>query len=249
MSKITSLSLHNNNKKFSINSDDEEDDEPVIYHKHKICKAKCKICPSTLKLLKKQVNFVGKNGKHNEFGGVLEFIKDNDKKSYYFIRIDSKEKIISGKNDETDVPDGIAGYHTHPAKEYEVQKVKYAWPSGDDYIAILDRMINDNTIIHIVASIEGLYIISFSDLGIMAYKDNIFKNDKDDKKKLEHTIKYKLKLPNISEKNSINPYSYIEKVNNIDAKYKIFNVQFITWKQANTDWFELKYPFENTCNL
>lgn len=246
------LSLHNQCKKlkFSINNSADEDDDSVIeiYHKHKICKANCKICHSTLKLLKEQVNFVGKDGNHNEFGGVLEFIKDK-KKSYYFIKVDNKEKIISGKNNETDVPDGIAGYHTHPAKEYDTQKVKYAWPSGDDYIAILDRMISDGTIIHIVASVEGLYIISFSELGVMAYKDNIFKNDKGDKKKIEHSRKYKLRLPNISEKNSMDPKSYIEMINNIDDKYRVFNVQFITWNQANTKWFELKYPFENTCNL
>jgi hypothetical protein len=243
---LTLLNKHCKKFKFSISDDDDE--TTIKMHKHKICKANCKICPSTLKLLKEQVNFVSKDGKHNEFGGVLEFIKGK-KKSYYFIKIDKKEEIISGDNDETDVPDGIAGYHTHPAKEYEAQKVKYAWPSGDDYIAVLDRMINDGTIIHIVASVEGLYIISFSDKGIMAYEDSFFKNDKNDKKKFEYSRKYKLKLPSISDKDSMSPTEYIHMVNNIDDKYRVFNVQFITWKQADTQWFELKYPFENTCNL
>lgn len=242
------LDKHCKKLKFAINSDDEDDSVIEIYDKHKICKANCKICPSTLKLLKEQVNFVDKDGKHNEFGGVLEFIKGK-KKSYYFIKIDKKEEILSGKNDETDVPDGIAGYHTHPSKEYEAQKVKYAWPSGDDYIAVLDRMINEGTIIHIVATVEGLYIISFSELGIMIYENNFFKHDKGDKKKYEFSSKYKLRLPKISDKNGMTPDEYIHMVNNIDDKYRVFNVQFITWKQADTKWFELKYPFENTCNL
>lgn len=248
--KFLLLLLNNNSSKlkFAINSDDEDDSVIEIYDNHKICKANCKICPSTLKLLKEQVNFVNKDGKHNEFGGVLEFIKDS-KKSYYFIKIDKKEEIISGKNDETDVPDGIAGYHTHPAKEYESQKVKYAWPSGDDYMAVLNRMINEGTIIHIVATVEGIYIISFSELGIMIYENNFFKHDKSDERKREYSKKYKLRLPKISDENSMTPDEYIHLVNNIDNKYRVFNVQFITWEKANTEWFELKYPFENTCNL
>ena len=50
---------------------------------------------------------------------------------------------MTGDENGTNVPEGKIGFHTHPAGEYIAQNVVYAWPSGDDYQAILDKMINE----------------------------------------------------------------------------------------------------------
>jgi hypothetical protein len=213
----------------------------------KICLDICKIDDITLKTLKQQVYYVDDNGKHNEFGGALKFVKNNkSNKPDYFIVIDEKIKIMTGTDNETDVPYGESGYHTHPALEYEAQKVKYAWPSGDDYMAILDKMINEKTILHIVATKEGVYIVSFSENGII--KGTKFLKTSKNKK---YSMKYKLELPNIKNDDFITPEKYIEKINQIPDEDKIFNVQFLTWEDASNEYFKFNYPksYKKNCIL
>ena len=55
-------------------------------------------------------------------------------------------------------PRGIINYHTHPVIAYRSENAVYGWPSGEDMTQCIN-FAKDNTLVHIVFSLEGAYII------------------------------------------------------------------------------------------
>ena len=181
-----------------------------------------------------------KKGKftHHEVGGLLKIKKQSD--NVYIIDT-IKNSYITGDKNGTNVPKGKAGFHTHPAGEYTRQKVLYAWPSGDDYLAILEKMIIEGCILHMVATKEGIYVISFS--------PDLARTSKKTMKKMlknKEPLNYKFPLPSIKSKKST-PESYMSKIN----KLTLFLVQFMHWKDLEKGkYFTFYYPTtKNICKI
>ena len=216
---------------------------PIITDKS--CVSKATLSISAKDELIKLVHNAGKKNKkgkfkHHEVGGLLQLKKTS---GGYIVDI-NKSSYIDGNHDGTNVPKGKAGFHTHPAGEYVRQQVSYAWPSGDDYMAILEKMIDEECVLHIVATKEGIYIVSFS--------EELAKSDKPTMKSLlkkKATLAYKFQLPSSKEKD-ISPANYIKDLNRFENK--IFTVQFLSWDSVKKGKsFNIYYPLQKSgnCNL
>jgi len=205
-----------------------------------ICKQEAIIDPKSKKELINLVNNAGKTKKdgsfdYHEIGGLLSLTKKGDK----YVISTVKSSYMSGNNNGTNVPAGKAGFHTHPSREYVRQKVSYAWPSGDDYNSILEKMIKEDCILHIVATKEGTYCISFSPelarLSKVAWK-KMFKENK--------TKTYKFQLPGLNDTIST-PDKYIKKLKNM----KIFTVEFRYWKDLKPFTFYYPKGINGSCSV
>ncbi len=96
------------------------------------------------------------NGKTEVAGSLL--FKDYDCKGDICNKKSSKFTLINGNGNSVMTPRGIINYHTHPLVAYNSEDAVYGWPSGED----MGQCINfakSNTLIHIVFSLEGAYII------------------------------------------------------------------------------------------
>jgi len=172
---------------------------------------------------------------HHEVGGLLSLVKRNDK--YVIDTVNSS--FEDGDKNGTNVPVGIAGFHTHPKGEYKRQNVSYAWPSGDDYHAILEKMIKEDCILHIVATVEGTYCISFSPelarLSKIEWK-KMFKAKK--------ASSYKFALPQPGDLRST-PENYIDGLKNM----KIFTVEFRRWSSDKPFTFYYPRGINGSCKV
>ena len=140
-------------KKSKSKTETKIDIKPV---KDTLCKKKARLSTSAKEELTKLVHTAGSKGrrgkfKHHEVGGLLKLKSSG---SDYIVEV-NKSSYMKGDKDGTNVPEGQAGFHTHPAGEYIRQQVSYAWPSGDDYMAILEKMIKEDCVLHVVATKEG----------------------------------------------------------------------------------------------
>ena len=211
--------------------------------KDNYCESKATLTKNAQKELLDLVYNAGKKNKkgkflHHEIGGLLKIQKQTD--NVYIIDT-IKKSYITGDKNGTNVPKGKAGFHTHPAGEYERQKVLYAWPSGDDYLAILEKMIIEGCIFHIVATKEGIYVISFSpDLARASKKTmrKILKN--------KEPLSYKFPLPSVNTSNST-PELYMSKIKNLN----LFLVEFVNWNDVEKGkYFTFYYPtIKNKCKI
>lgn len=195
-------------------------------------------CSVHIQLDKKAISFLrkaskigitlNKNGKKSqkELTGELivkEVIKKNNK-FIYIIDID-EGSVRSGEEEEVDVSATRYNFHSHPQEAYIRHSVDNAWPSVTDYLGYLQ--LGNNTIFHIVATLEGVYIMSFN-----SYWGKRLK-------KIEKS--FVKKRYDIDHKRDYTPNSYVKKVNSILYKgYPIYNVQFFNWESANKV-FEVSY--------
>ena len=146
--------------------------------------------------------------------------------------VDSKS-IVEGTHDGVDVSPGHYNFHSHPCGEYKRQWVKYGFPSKDDILGILEKMCDpsDKTILHVVATLEGLYFICLS-------KELSIKDTSQIHKlcKAGEAGKYFVDLPDKNSKNGMTPKKYIQRVNKLkfkveDQSIPIYKVAFKRWKQ------------------
>ncbi len=204
----------------------------------KICMSKAKLTPDAKKELLKLIKEAGEMSmgefQHHETGGGLIGRKV---KGLWEINV-VPSSYMKGEGDGTNVPKGgklalgYANFHTHPKGEYKKQKVKYAWPSGDDYLSIMEKMYKENTILHIVATMEGFYAISLSPKVADTSKkhlESLFKS--------KSPLKYKRELPDIKNPKS-NPSKYIKDIKSI--KDPIYTVEYRSW--GNNNPFKFYFP-------
>jgi len=203
-----------------------------------ICMSKAQLSESAKGKLLDLVKNAGKMkmGKfhHHETGGGLV-----GRKADGVWQIDVvPTSYIKGEGDGTNVPKGgklalgYANFHTHPKGEYKKQKVKYAWPSGDDYLSIMEKMYKENTILHIVATMEGIYAISLS-----PKLADISKKNLESLYNSKSPLKYKRELPDIGSSKST-PSTYLKEIKNI--KNPIYTVEFRSWR--NKTPFNFYFP-------
>lgn len=199
------------------------------------CKFIFQICPYAQRVLQKLSTQAGvtlnkdKTITQKEVSGGLKIINiKNDKEVPVFILGLDNSLTVYNQEEEADISPSLYNFHTHPKKAYIHHQVKFGWPSVDDYSAYL-RSIEDNyTIFHLVASIEGVYIISLTPYYAIHLN--------------ELNISYQFIAKNYDlRKNVTSLKEYLNIVNKI--KYgdsPIFEVQFSNWHSSKI--FEVCYP-------
>lgn len=154
---------------------------------------------------------------------VVKQIVDQDNSIIYKINVDYNT-LLEGGEENVDVSGSRYNFHSHPKDAYIRHSVSRGWPSSTDFIGF--KML-DNTILHCVATLEGLYVLSFVIRKNPISKiSNKFIDDKFD----------------IDDKPSMTIEKYLKKVNNIKHRGEpIFNVQFFPWEEAGKP-FTIYYP-------
>lgn len=189
-----------------------------------------------LKNLTKESGVTLNSGKlsQKEISGGF-YIRDSIKKDGNIVfKFAVDESLLSfNKEEEADITKSRYNFHTHPFQAYIRHKVDIAWPSSSDYSAFLASYQAYNTIFHLLSSVEGVYIISF-------------------------TKEWAERLPNIEIDNNL--YNFISRVYDIPYinkspkdyckmllsekfnhdGYPVFNVQFNSWKDIKV--FKIHFP-------
>ena len=143
----------------------------------------------------------------------------------YIIKVDEKS-IVAGLKENVDVRPTRYNFHSHPHEAYIRHSVENAWPSVTDYLGY--KTLGNNTIFHIVATLEGIYILSFSPHW-GGKLDQVSESFIEKKYHIDH-------------KKGYTPEEYIDVVNNILYKgYPIYNVKYFSWEHANTV-FKVFFP-------
>lgn len=204
-----------------------------------------KPCNIYVKFSKKSINYMKKlsyigntwnNDKNNisqkEIAGSFSI---NIKRPNYYILKINKKSINHGDEEGVDIVESRYNFHTHPLTAYIKYNVELGYPSVHDYIGFMKSSVIYKTILHIVITLEGIYILSIGENSL-----NIDINKKIIKFiKNNYNIKYK-KGDRISE--------YINKINNI--KYnnqQLINLQFLSWDDSHKK-FKIHYPnYKNNC--
>jgi hypothetical protein len=191
------------------------------------CKMSARFSKKAIDLLRTAPKTMGMVGKtQREITGELypkDIIVKNGKYIYVFDVHD--HSIESGEEENVDVPVSRYNFHTHPEEAYVRHSVKNAWPSVTDYLGY--RTLGKNTIFHVVATLEGVYILSFTP----HWADKVNKIPErfiDENYEIDHKEPY-------------TPEEYTKKINSILYKGKpIYKVQYIPWKKI-TDTFSVHY--------
>lgn len=190
------------------------------------CKLYSKLSPSAIKYLKTLTTptpTLNKDGStsQKEFSGALtvgKIIKNNNK--IVFEMVEDISSVKAGVEEEVDAVWNRYNFHTHPKDAYIRNGVKNGWPSSQDYIGFFN--LNHHTIFHLVITLEGIYVISFSPEWI-------------DNKPINHNkvIKFIEKNYDIDHLENITFHQYVDEINQIKFKGSpIFIVQYIPWGNA-----------------
>jgi hypothetical protein len=185
------------------------------------CKIHARFSKNAVTFLKSastKKGMVTENGKtsQREITGEL-YPKDIEYKEGMFIHVIdvNKDSVESGEEEAVSVAPTRYNFHSHPEEAYIRHSVTKAWPSVTDYLGY--RKLGTQTIFHVVATIEGVYIISFGAhwcKNIKSVPESFVDKNYDINHKEPHT-----------------PEEYVKIVNKILYKgYPVYNVQYIGWK-------------------
>jgi len=196
------------------------------------CYLYAQLSPKAIRFLRKASDMgivIDKNGKESQKEITGELIVKNvikkDDKFVYVIDID-EGSVESGDNEDVDVSPTRYNFHSHPRQAYIRHSVNKAWPSSTDYLGY--KKLGINTIFHCVATIEGVYIMSFTSYWGKNIK-KINNNFVDSNFDIDHKEHY-------------TPEEYVKKVNNILYHgYPIYKVRFFSWDNAG-QIFKVFFP-------
>ena len=170
-----------------------------------------------------------------ERGGSLRIVNVHGKGSRRTFVIGVDEKSVQGGQLE-----GISlrpsryNFHSHPQDAYLKHSVDVAWPSLKDYMGLLT--LGNRTIFHVVATMEGLYIMSFGPHWVERLKgvSKAFVRENYD----------------VGYRRDLRPEEYARTVRAIKYKgFALFNVIYFPWGSAGT-LFTVRFKARNgTCEL
>jgi len=198
------------------------------------CMLSAKLSEKTIKYMKNLCNIgftQNKDGKisQKEIAGGM-YAKKIDDNLVHTIEIDNSS-VIHGEEFGVDIVVGLYNFHSHPRNAYKEYNVKLGWPSAQDYIGFLIASLEDDTIFHMVATLEGIYIISLS-------KEWSIKKQELNKK----VVKIIENNYNFCYKDGDTIEWYLNKINNVIYKQNpLFSVQYLSWKNSS-NIFKLPYP-------
>lgn len=190
----------------------------------KSCSLYAQFSPRALSFLRKASKMgitVNGNGEKSqkELTGELFVSNVRNQGSKFIYIIDINEgSVESGDEEDVDVLATRYNFHSHPHQAYVRHRVDKAWPSLTDYLGFLQLGIN--TIFHCVATLEGVYIMSFGPFWgrrLKTVSKSFIKKHYD----INHKEKY-------------TPLEYAHKVNKIHYKgHPIYHVEYMPWGQAD----------------
>jgi hypothetical protein len=159
----------------------------------------------------------------------------------------------------TVAPNSEKVFHTHPMVNYVVHKVLIGPPSGDDF---LESFYTFNRQFSVVVAIEGIYIFSLSEFGIMSLKNGKTVISNDVKNTLEYRDRVSYDWSTYNSDNNVDENAINDEVNkylnwfnskkNNDNNnwFNYFDVQFKKWKELdeNTE-FNIYYYNSNRIKI
>jgi hypothetical protein len=167
------------------------------------------------------------NKKQKEFTGHLHVAKIEyvDKMPVFVLDL-SEQHVVIGDNEEVDGSNEPITFHTHPREAYEKYKMKVAWPSQIDYITIYELIVRLKGICHILATLEGIYIVSLK-APVLENIQPFQEKEEDEIEKLAiHTSYPREERPKLS----LTPLEYAIGVRNDTTTP--FSVDFLEWEDG-----------------
>lgn len=194
------------------------------------CPIRIRLSKEALEYLKRTPRCHGTKDAENELTGELKISKVSPD-GIYTINI-SSDSIKEGSAENVNVSPTRYNFHSHPKKAYIRHSVELGWPSVTDYLGY--HQLGENTVCHFVATLEGLYVLSFGEYWCRHLK-NIPR-------------KFISKNFDISHKKKISAQEYVKHINSILLQGKpIYKVYFFPWEKADTV-FKIHYPpIEDAC--
>lgn len=132
----------------------------------KFCDILLKIDLDSLRFLKyltrAGVTKTSRGRSQKEFFGQFRIsdAKEENNNIVYTLTLDRKT-LISGEEEKIEASGSVYNFHSHPYQAYLKHKVKYGVPSIADYTSVY-ILSKRGTIIHFVATLEGVYAISIN---------------------------------------------------------------------------------------
>lgn len=205
-------------------------------------------CGIAVKFNEEAISFLRNASKmghsHNDDGSVSQkeisgclSVKDFSSDHIVTIGVD-KHTLELGEEENVNVKASRYNFHSHPEEAYVKYSINKAWPSIVDYLGYFS--LGNRTILHCVATLEGVYVISF-------HRDWVDDLKSVSKKFIDKTF-------DISHQLNYTPEEYVKKVNSIIYKNKklgksgkIFNLQYLPWNNIRSV-FKVVYGKEGlTC--
>jgi hypothetical protein len=205
-------------------------------------------CGISVKFNDDAITFLRKASKmghsHNDDGSVSQkeisgclSVKEFSSDHIATIGVD-KHTLELGEEENVNVKASRYNFHSHPEEAYVKYSINKAWPSIVDYLGYF--ALGNRTILHCVATLEGVYVISF-------HKDWVDDLKSVSKKFIDKTF-------DISHQLNYTPEEYVNNVNSIvytNKKLKksghIFKLQYLPWDRIKTV-FKVVYGKEGlTC--
>ena len=137
-----------------------------------------------------------------------------------------KSSIVYGEEDEITTTGSLYNFHSHPHNAYVMYGAKYGVPSLSDYIAVYTLCRAQNTIVHFVATLEGLYVNSINP------KSNICKLP------LKEGVKFVKKNLRYNEGHNIEDLDHYMKYVNSKG---VFRVDLIPWKKVSEKSISIEF--------
>jgi len=186
------------------------------YKSAQSCFLYAKLSPQAVEYLKSTSTM----GQNREFTGelIVKQVSNLNGRFVYTIDVD-KQSVGSGSEEDVNVTATRYNFHSHPEEAYIRHSVEKAWPSLTDFLGY--HTLGTDTIFHCVATLEGLYIMSFS-----AYWG----------KRLKQLPKaFIQKHFDIDSSEDYTPAQFVQKINRITKNnHPIFILYFFPWKKATT---------------
>lgn len=198
------------------------------YNSSNYCKLQAKLSKKAVKYLKsvsKIGSTINKDGviTQKELAGRL-VVGVVRKDLVYELEVD-RTSIVYGEEEQVDLVGGLYNFHSHPQEAYDRHKQTVGWPSAQDYIVFFESSLLHDTLLHIVASVEGFYVLSLTKH--WCNKKNTY---------IEKQVK-KFILDNYnkcSQKDNTIAW-YVSTINRITYEgFPIFQVQYISWNNSET---------------
>jgi len=160
----------------------------------------------------------------NEVAGTITF-GDNNK-----VNGISKN---NGSADSVYTPNHVINYHTHPISAYNNAKTVWGWPSGEDVRETIKFALSGNKA-HLVFTVEGLYTIQVSPCKVKKLKElsplerGVLVFVIEEYFKCTHDFRGIPEVNGLAKKSKtlINPYSYIDFINNFELSNLLLKSQF-----------------------
>ncbi len=165
-------------------------------------------------------------------GGLsIESTETRNAVIFFLLGLD-RNSTVYNKEEEASISPSFYNFHTHPQQAYIKHNVKLGWPSADDYSAFLRSVEENHTIFHLLAAVEGFYILSLSPYWAINLDD------------LDASPKWFAQNMHLREKEGAGGWEvkdYLARANGADYKgHPVFQVQFSEWDKMKP--FEVAYP-------